>query len=490
MGISKWVLLFVTTLLFVSPSFVRFSYGALSSNGFSDIPKKLLDYAKRQELVDWMVGVRRKIHENPELGYEEFETSKLIREELDKMGIKYKYPVAVTGVVGFIGTGEPPFVAIRADMDALPMQEMVEWEHKSKVPGKMHACGHDAHVTMLLGAAKILKENLEKLKGTVVLVFQPAEEGGGGAMRIIDAGVLENVKAIFGLHVSPDIPVGQVASRPGPLLAGSGFFEAVISGKGGHAAIPQHSIDPILAASNVIMFGSPNYTTSSHSWKPLLILSEAYSVLDTSIQVVTVAKFQGGGAFNVIPDSVTIGGTFRAFSKESFMQLKKRIEELVAQSNGISFPLDGLDDAIMGLISLGLELSRDKLPVQRCSAAVTFQENGKAFFPPTVNDKDLHEYFQIVAGDMIGNQKVSIMQPLMGSEDFSFYQEVMPGNFYFLGMKNETLGKLESVHTPYFTVNEDALPYGAALHASLALRYLLDFQPKISSPEGKHHDEL
>ncbi|KAJ0076259.1 hypothetical protein Patl1_33370 [Pistacia atlantica] len=456
MGISKWILLFVTTLLFVSPSFVRFSYGALSSNGFSDIPKKLLDYAKRQELVDWMVGVRRKIHENPELGYEEFETSKLIREELDKMGIKYKYPVAVTGVVGFIGTGEPPFVAIRADMDALPMQEMVEWEHKSKVPGKMHACGHDAHVTMLLGAAKILKEHLEKLKvgcfivachelgecikilsftgesfqGTVVLVFQPAEEGGGGAMRIIDAGVLENVKAIFGLHVSPDIPVGQVASRPGPLLAGSGFFEAVISGKGGHAAIPQHSIDPILAASNVI--------------------------------VVTVAKFQGGGAFNVIPDSVTIGGTFRAFSKESFMQLKKRIEEVIT----------------------------GQAAVQRCSAAVTFQENGKAFFPPTVNDKDLHEYFQIVAGDMIGNQKVSIMQPLMGSEDFSFYQEVMPGNFFFLGMKNETLGKLESVHTPYFTVNEDALPYGAALHASLALRYLLDFQPKISSPEGKHHDEL
>ncbi|XP_031268611.1 IAA-amino acid hydrolase ILR1-like 4 [Pistacia vera] len=447
MGISKWILLFVTTLLFVSPSFVRFSYGALSSNGFSDIPKKLLDYAKRQELVDWMVGVRRKIHENPELGYEEFETSKLIREELDKMGIKYKYPVAVTGVVGFIGTGEPPFVAIRADMDALPMQEMVEWEHKSKVPGKMHACGHDAHVTMLLGAAKILKEHLEKLKGTVVLVFQPAEEGGGGAMRIIDAGVLENVKAIFGLHVSPDIPVGQVASRPGPLLAGSGFFEAVISGKGGHAAIPQHSIDPILAASNVIV-------SLQH------LISREADPLDS--QVVTVAKFQGGGAFNVIPDSVTIGGTFRAFSKESFMQLKKRIEEVIT----------------------------GQAAVQRCSATVTFQENGKAFFPPTVNDKDLHEYFQLVAGDMIGNQKVSIMQPLMGSEDFSFYQEVMPGYFFFLGMKNETLGKLESVHTPYFTVNEDALPYGAALHASLALRYLLDFQPKISSPEGKHHDEL
>ena len=446
MGILKWVLLFVT-LLFVSPGFVRFSCGALSSNGLSDIPKRLLNFAKRQELVDWMVGVRRKIHENPELGYEEFETSKLIRQELDKMGIKYKYPVAVTGVVGFIGTGEPPFVAIRADMDALPMQEMVEWEHKSKVPGKMHACGHDAHVAMLLGAAKILKEHLEELKGTVVLVFQPAEEGGGGAKKIVDAGELENVKAIFGLHVSTDIPVGQMASRPGPLLAGSGFFEAVISGKGGHAAIPQHSIDPILAASNVIV-------SLQH------LISREADPLDS--QVVTVAKFQGGGAFNVIPDSVTIGGTFRAFSKESFMQLKQRIGEVIT----------------------------GQAAVQRCGATVTFQENDKPFFPPTVNDKDLHEFFQIVAEDMIGNQKVHIMQPLMGSEDFSFYQEVIPGNFFFVGMKNETLGKLESGHSPYFTVNEDALPYGAALHASLALRYLLDFQPKISSPEGKHHDEL
>ncbi|XWS12035.1 hypothetical protein CRYUN_Cryun37aG0055900 [Craigia yunnanensis] len=440
---------FVLLLHLLNPTVVWSSSSLSSSNGLSEIPKKFLDFAKRQELVDWMVGIRRKIHENPELGYEEFETSKLIRQELDKMGIPYKYPVSVTGVVGFVGTGKPPFVAIRADMDALSMEELVEWEHKSKHPGKMHACGHDAHVSMLLGAAKILKEHLKELKGTVVLVFQPAEEGGGGAKKMLDVGVLENVEAIFGLHVAPDQPIGSVASRPGPLLAGSGFFDAVISGKGGHAAIPQLSIDPILAASNVIV-------SLQH------LVSREADPLDS--QVVTVAKFQGGGAFNVIPDSVTIGGTFRAFSKESLTQLKQRIEEVI----------------------------KGQAAVQRCSATVDFHENKKpvSLFPPTINNKDLHEYFQQVAGDMLGTDKIKDMQPLMGSEDFAFYQEAIPGYFFLLGMQDETSPPLKSVHSPYFMINEDALPYGAALHASLAARYLLAAEPKFHSPEENLHDEL
>lgn len=419
----------------------------LSLNGSSDIPSRFLNYAKKEELFDWMVGVRRKIHENPELGYEEFETSKLIRAELDKIGVKYKHPLSVTGVVGFIGSGEPPFVALRADMDALAMQEMVEWEYKSKVPGKMHACGHDSHVAMLLGAAKILQDHREELKGTVVLIFQPAEEGGGGAKKMIDEGALENVNAIFGLHVANKLPIGEVASRHGPLLAGSGFFEAVISGKGGHAAIPQHSIDPILAASNVIV-------SLQH------LVSREADPLDS--QVVTVAKFQGGGAFNVIPDSVTIGGTFRAFLKESFMQLRQRIEEVVT----------------------------GQAAVQRCKAVINFLENEKPFFPPTINDKNLHDYFRVVASDVLGIDKVKDMQPLMGSEDFAFYQEKIPGYFFFVGMQNETRKQLQSPHSPYFEINEDVLPYGAALHASLAARYLLEFQPQVTLPEVNDHDEL
>ncbi|KAK7261743.1 hypothetical protein RIF29_28062 [Crotalaria pallida] len=413
----------------------------------SSFTSKFLDLAKEPNVADWMVDIRRKIHENPELGYEEFETSELIRSELRKLGISYKHPVGVTGVIGFIGTGTSPFVAIRADMDALLMQELVEWEHKSKVPGKMHACGHDAHVAMLLGAAKILKAHEKDIPGTVVLVFQPAEEGGAGAKKILDTGVLDNVSAIFGLHIANKIPLGEVASRSGPFFAGSGFFEAIISGKGGHAAIPQHSIDPILAASNVIV-------SLQH------IVSRESDPLDS--QVVTVGKFHGGGAFNVIPDSVTIGGTFRAFSKESFMQLRQRIEQIII----------------------------GQAAVQRCNATVSFLEEEKPFFPPTVNNGDLHGYFQSVAGSVLGINKVKGSQQLMGSEDFAFYQEVIPGYFFLLGMENASVERLESPHSPYFKVNEDALPYGAALHASLAANYILKLHQEVPVVEGKYNDEL
>ncbi|PKA61189.1 IAA-amino acid hydrolase ILR1-like 1 [Apostasia shenzhenica] len=411
----------------------------------------LLRRAQESQFFDWMVGIRRRIHEKPELGYEEFETSELIRKELDRMGISYKHPVAVTGVVGFVGSGKTPFVALRADMDALSMQESVEWEHKSKVQGKMHACGHDAHVAMLLGAAKILKEHQDELKGTVVLIFQPAEEGGGGALRMIEAGAMENVDAIFGFHVATDTPLGTVSSRPGPIMAGSGFFEAVINGKGGHAAIPQHTIDPIVAASNVIV-------SLQH------LVSREADPLDS--QVVTVAKFQGGGAFNVIPDSVTIGGTFRAFSNESFYQLKKRIKEvIIAQAS-----------------------------VQRCSATINFLDRDHPFFPPTINDEILHVHFQKVATKMLGPSSVRDRHPVMGAEDFAFFADTVPSTYYyFLGMQDKSSAPLSPGHSPFFTVNEAVLPYGAALHASLAAEYLQNAgssSSSISDAVSAAHDEL
>ncbi|XP_050874051.1 IAA-amino acid hydrolase ILR1-like 4 isoform X2 [Lathyrus oleraceus] len=404
----------------------------LSSSTDNSSFNSFLEIAKSPEVFDWMISIRRKIHENPELGYEEFETSELIRSELDKMGIPYKHPVAITGVIGFIGTGLPPFVALRADMDALPMQEMVEWEHKSKVAGKMHACGHDAHVTMLLGAAKILKHHEKDIQGTVVLVFQPAEEVSGGARKIVESGVLQNVTAIFGLHIAPELPVGEVASRSGPILAGGGRFEAKISGKGGHAAIPQHSIDPILAASNGII-----------SLQQLV--SREADPLDT--------QFQGGSAFNVIPDYVTIGGTYRAFSKQSFDQLRLRIEQIIV----------------------------GQAAVHRCNATVDFLDEVKPSYPPTVNDGDLHEHFVNVAVSMLGiNNVKSAMTPAMTSEDFAFYQEVIPGYFFILGVKNASHKRFQpSLHSPYLQINEDGLPYGAALHASLASSYLLKHQHHV-----------
>ncbi|KAK7389605.1 hypothetical protein VNO78_24777 [Psophocarpus tetragonolobus] len=438
---SKWFHLFAIFHALVATPILS---STDSSNQFST---NFLDIAKKPEVFDWMVKIRRKLHENPELAYEELNTSKLIREELDQLGIPYKHPVGVTGVIGFIGTGNPPFVAIRADMDALPIQELVEWEHKSKVDGKMHACGHDAHVTMVLGAAKILKQHEKEIQGTVVLVFQPAEEGGAGAKKILEAGVLENVSAIFGLHIAPNIPVGFVASKSGSILAGSGFFDATISGKGGHAAIPHHSIDPILAASNVII-------SLQH------LVSREADPLDP--QVVTVAKFQGGGAFNVIPDYVSIGGTFRAFSRKTLEQLKLRIEQVII----------------------------GQAAVQRCTATVSFYEEVAPIYPPTVNNDELHMHFQNVAGNLLGINKVHNMPPFMGAEDFAFYQEVVPGYFFMLGVMNDSPEPIHPLHSPHLKINEDGLPYGAALHASLAASYLTKYQHDGSKVAGRYHDEL
>ncbi|KAL1195190.1 IAA-amino acid hydrolase ILR1-like 1 [Cardamine amara subsp. amara] len=408
----------------------------------TQIPMKFLESAKSPEVFDWMVRIRRKIHENPELGYEEFETSKLIRSELDLIGVKYRSPVAITGVIGYIGTGEPPFVALRADMDALPIQEAVEWEHKSKIPGKMHACGHDGHVAMLLGAAKMLQEHRHDLQGTVVLIFQPAEEGLAGAKKMIEEGALKNVEAIFGLHLTNRFPFGKAASCAGSMLAGSGFFEAVITGKGGHAAIPQHTIDPVVAASSIVL-------SLQH------LVSRETDPLDS--KVVTVSKVHGGNAFNVIPDSVTIGGTIRAFT--GFTQLEQRIKEVITK----------------------------QATVHRCNASVNLRPNGKESLPPTVNNKDLYKQFKMVVRDLLGQEAFVEAAPVMGSEDFSYFAEAIPGHFSLLGMQDETKGYASS-HSPHYRVNEDVLPYGAAIHVSMAVQYLKEKASKDSVTSS--HDEL
>ncbi|XP_031388047.1 IAA-amino acid hydrolase ILR1-like 4 isoform X2 [Punica granatum] len=438
--LRRWVPLILILCILIPLGSPR---SILTAEELALVPASFLDLARSPEVSEYMVRIRRRIHEYPELGFEEFETSKLIRTELDEMGIHYRYPLAVTGVVGYIGTGKPPFVALRADMDGLDMEERVEWEHKSKVPGRMHACGHDAHVAMLLGAAKMLQGRQDELQGTVVLVFQPAEEGAGGAKMMIEHGALENVSAIFGVHVAAMDPIGAVASRAGPIMAACGFFEAVITGKGGHAAIPQYAVDPIVAASSVIV-------SLQH------LVSREADPLDS--QVVTVAKFEGGEAFNVIPDSVTIGGTFRAFSKESFHQLRQRIEE----------------------VNIG------QASAHRCNASVSFAE---PIDPVTENDRYLHQHFLNVAEDMLGVSKIIEMRPMMGSEDFSFYSEVIPSYFYYVGMKDE-VGVSEPEHSPHYRVNEDVLSYGAALQASLATRYILEHHHGNNAVEEVPHDEL
>ncbi|KAJ7953682.1 IAA-amino acid hydrolase ILR1-like protein [Quillaja saponaria] len=340
----KYLLSIVIPLCFSLPISLQ-ALPQQCSNQSTSLKDEILGLANNPYTVNWMKKIRREIHENPELAYEEFKTSALIRRELDQLGVAYRWPVAKTGVVATIGSGSPPFVALRADMDALPIQEMVDWEHKSKVDGKMHACAHDAHTAMLLGAAKILQELRDKLQGTIVLIFQPAEERGVGAKDMINEGVLENVEVIFGLHLVHKYPVGVVASRPGEFLAGCGSFKAKIKGKGGHAGTPHDTIDPLLAASTTVI--------SLQN-----IVSREADPFDS--QVVSVAMIKAGTSHNVIPDSATMTGTFRALNNKSFHALRERIEEVI----------------------------KLQVKVHRCSAEVDFLGNDHPTIPPTTNDAD------------------------------------------------------------------------------------------------------
>jgi len=370
------------------------------------------------------IEVRHHLHANPELSYEEFETSKFIQHKLSEYGVPFEIK-ATTGVVGLIKGKNPgkQTIALRGDMDALPIKEENQIPYKSKIEGVMHACGHDVHTTCILGAAKILNELKEEWEGTVKLIFQPGEEKNpGGASLMIKDGVLENPKpeAIFGLHVHPGLQVGKLSFREGKVMASADEIYITVKGRGGHAAAPHLCIDPILIASHLIIALQQIVSRNNNPNNPT---------------VLSITSFQGGTTTNVIPGEVQLKGTFRAMDEEwrfkAHELIRKVSTDLVA----------GMGGEIDLLIDVG--------------------------YPSVYNNETLNKLARERAAEFLGSQNVEETEKRMGAEDFGYYTQLIPGCFYRLGVMNVSKKITSGVHTPTFNIDENAIETGIGMMAWL-----------------------
>lgn len=371
-----------------------------------------------QNMVEELRQIRRDLHKIPELGLKEYKTSAYIREKLTSFGITELETWLETGVVAVIrGKGKKEAVAFRADMDALPVTEQTGCDFTSEHVGCMHACGHDGHVTVLLGFAKYLQEHKDELENDVVLIFQPAEEGPGGAQLLVDAGLFEKhpVRCIIGCHIFPQVPQGKVACRKGAMMARNGEVDVHIYGESAHGAQPQLGHDAVLAAGAVI--------TGLHT-----ILSRNVSPLDSG--VLTFGAIHGGEACNIIAKEVKLEGTMRAFSDEAYETMTKRVQEV---ASGIA--------AGYG-----------------CKGEAVFRH----MYRVVDNDPKLVELLQEVAGDAYEETP-----PYMLAEDFSLYLQKVPGMFFFLGSGNEEKGYIHSLHSAQFQFDEEILALGVETYAKL-----------------------
>ncbi|MFH1418807.1 MAG: M20 family metallopeptidase [Planctomycetota bacterium] len=377
-----------------------------------------------------VVDLRHALHAHPELGFEERQTARRVLDRLEAIdNLRIQTGVAGTGIVATLNAHKPgPCVALRADMDALPIQEENDLPYASKIPGRMHACGHDGHMSCLVGAAEVLARIADDLPGKVKFIFQPAEEGGGGGRAMCKAGVLEEPKvdAIFALHGWPDLPFGTVGTRPGAILASQDRWSITIYGKGAHAAWPHHGIDPIVAASQVV-------TTLQ------TIVSRSTDPLDSV--VVTVGRFHAGTAGNIIPDSAELEGTIRALNESSRAKSISLIEQ-IAEQTALAFS---------------------------ARADVQIQPG----YPVLVNDEHAADLVQQTAREALGPDKVvEGFPPCMGAEDFAFYAERIPAAFWCLGVGRGEVDTRPQLHQTNFDFPDDALPIGIRMHCELATRFL------------------
>lgn len=368
------------------------------------------------------IEIRHHLHANPELSYEEYETSKFIQNKLKEFGIPFEIK-ATTGVVGLIKGKNPDkkVIALRADMDALPITEENDIPYKSVKAGLMHACGHDVHTTCLLGASKILNELKDNWEGTVKLIFQPGEEKNpGGASLMIKDGVLENPKpsAIFGLHVHPGLQVGKTSFREGKVMASADELYITVKGKGGHAAAPHLCIDPILIASHLIIALQQVVSRNNNPYNPT---------------VLSITSFQGGTTTNVIPNEIKLKGTFRAMDEEwrfKGHELIRKVATDLVQSMG-------------GEIDLHIDVG----------------------YPSVYNNEKLHAIARQLAEEYMGKDNVEETEKRMGAEDFGYYTQKIPGCFFRIGVMNKEKGITAGVHTPTFNIDENAIEIGMGMMA-------------------------
>ena len=374
-----------------------------------------------------MVGWRRHLHHNPELSFHEEETSRFVYETLESFGgLELSRPTPTSVVARLVGEKPGRKVALRADMDALPITEENDLEFVSKNEGVMHACGHDGHTAMLLGAAKILSGMREEVEGEVRFVFQHAEElYPGGAQELVEAGIMEEVQAVFGIHLWSQLEIGKIGVVYGPMLAAPDTFKIIVEGRGGHAAMPHQTADAIAIGAQVV-------TNLQH------VVSRNTDPLDKA--VVSVTKFIGGTTHNVIPGSVELEGTVRTLDEEVRKEIPETMERIIKGVTG-------------------------------AHGASYFFEYQRGY-RPVVNDEGVTRVVEETAREVFGEAALEMMRPIMGGEDFSAYQQVTPGTFLFIGAGNEEKGITAPHHHPRFTVDEDALEDGVKMHVNTAFRLL------------------